>query len=207
MRLSGFGWVRSMNSVLGLCLCLVLIGLTTAGAIVYTARSYRGGMLPGVQVCQAEPLEQNDVDYAPSAIGGNKPVIQVFKAEPMELDTANSAAVYTFKVKRATNVQINEAGTNIKNISNPSGATLQGTATGLPASAIPTDDSGKFITIIMASNEYGSDTGRANAISCRESYTTAGQSGATDNQTEHRTPKWLPQFSTPRTATPSTHYD
>jgi hypothetical protein len=152
MKLSGFRWVRSMNSVFGLCLCLVLIGLTTAGAVVYTNQSYSGRTLSGVQVCQAEPLQQNDVDSAPAAIGGNKPVIQVFKAEPMELDAADSAAVYTFKVKLATNVQINEAGTNIRDISNPSGATLQGNVTGLPAAAITTDDSGKFVCTIVASN-------------------------------------------------------
>ena len=203
MKLSGFRWVSSMKSILGVCLCLVLVGLVTAGAIVYTNRSYTGGMLPNVQVCKAEPLQQNDVDYTPSAIGGNEPVIQVFKADPMELDAADSAAVYTFKVKRATNVQINEAGTNIKNISNPSGATLQGTATGLPAAAIQTDDSGKFITIIMASNEYGSDKAEL-TLSLAANLIPAGQSGPTDNQTEQRTPKWLDQYSTPVTSTPST---
>ncbi|MGB8707934.1 MAG: hypothetical protein WCD72_08350, partial [Dehalococcoidia bacterium] len=203
MRLSGFRWVHRTNSLVRLCLCLVLLGLTTAGAVVYTEQSHRGGMLPDVQVCQAEPLEQNKVDYAQSAIGGNGPVIEVFKAEPMELDAADSAAVYTFKVKRAANVQINEAGTNIKNISNPSGATLQGTANGLPASAITTDDSGKFIAIIMASNEYGSDTAEL-TLSLAANLIPAGQSGSTDNQTEPRSPKWLPQVFTPRTTTPST---
>jgi len=85
MKLSGFRGAHSMNSILRLCLCLVLVGLVTAGAVVYTDRSYTGGMLPGVQVCQAEPLQHNDSDYIPSAIGGNEPVIQVFKADPMEL--------------------------------------------------------------------------------------------------------------------------
>ncbi|MBM4445731.1 MAG: hypothetical protein FJ023_00015 [Chloroflexi bacterium] len=202
MKLSGFRWVRSMNSILGLCLCLVLIGLTTAGAIVYTNRSYTGRMLPDVQVCKAEPLQQNEADYTSTAIDGNGPVIQVFKADPMELDTPTSAAVYTFKVRRATNVVINEAGTNIKNISNPSGAALNGTADGLPASAITTDDSGKFITILMASNEYGSDTAEL-TLSLAANLIPAGQSGPTDNQTEQRTPKWLDQYSTPGTSPPS----
>lgn len=203
MKLSGFGWVRGMNSVIRLCLCLVLIVLTTAGAIVYTQRSYTGGMLPGIQVCQAEPLQQNETDSAPAAIGGNGPIIQVFKAAPMVLDTATSAAVYTFKVKRATNVQINEAGNNIKNISNPSGATLQGTATGLPAAAITADASGKFVCTIVASNEYGTDT-KALELSLAANLIPAGQPGATENQTEKRSPKWLPQFSTPGTPTLST---
>jgi hypothetical protein len=207
MRLSGFRWVHRMNSILRLCLCLVLVGVITAGAIVYTNRSYAGGTLPDIQVCKAEPLQQNEVDYAPSAIGGNEPVIQVFKAAPTELDAADSAAVYTFKVKRATNVQINEAGTNIKNISNPSGATLQGTVKGLPASAIQTDDSGKFITVLMASNDNGSVKAELTlslAANLLPAGPPAGQSGATDNQTEQRTPKWLEQYSTPRASTPST---
>jgi len=202
MRLSGFRWVSSMKSILGVCLCLVLVGLVTAGAVVYTNRSYAGGTLPGVQVCQAEPLQQNEVDYALSATGGDGPIIQLFKATPMVLDTPSSAAVYTFKVKRATNVQINEAGTNIKNISNPSGATLNGTATGLPASAIPTDDSGKFITSLIASNEYGSDTAEL-TLSLAADLIPPGQSGETGDQTGQRTPQWGPLTRAPLTSTPS----
>jgi len=204
MRLSGFKWVRSMNSVLGLCLCLVLIGLTTAGAIVYTNRSYSGGMLPDVQVCKAEPLVLNDVDSAPAAIGGNKPVIQVFEAAPMVLDAPDSAAVYTFKVKLAKNVQISEAGTNIRDISNPSGATLQGIANGLPASAITPDDSGKFVCTIVASNEYGTDTKALELSIAEELQSTAPPAGATDNQAEPRSPKWLAQLSLPPISARST---
>ena len=211
MSLSDFRWVRSMNSVLGLCLCLVLVGVTTAGAIVYTERSYKSGMLPDVQVCKAEPLQQNEVDYALSAIGGNGPVIEVFKAEPMELDTADSAAMYTFKVKRATNVVINEAGTNIKNISNPSGATLQGTANGLPAAAIMTGDSGKFISTIVASNEYGTDTAALTLSLAKELLPTGPPAGSTENQTKDNKSHWLEQTlsqapltqSTPSTITPN----
>ncbi|MGD0353108.1 MAG: hypothetical protein ABSB38_06395 [Dehalococcoidia bacterium] len=183
MRLSDFQWVRSRNSVFGLCLYLVLLGLIIVGA--------------------AESIMPNDVYSAESAMAGNKPVIQVFKAEPMELDSPASAAVYTFKVKLATNVQISEAGTNIKNISNPSGATLQGTANGLPASSIPTDGSGKFVCTIVASNEYGTNTA-ALELSIAANLIPAGQSGSTDNQTKPRTPNWLLQFSTPSTSTPST---
>jgi hypothetical protein len=202
MRLSGFGRIRSVNSLLGLCLCLVLIGLITAGAIAYIAPSSTGGMLPDVRVCQAEPLVPNNVDYTPAAIGGDGPVIQLFKADPMELDAADSAAVYTFKVKRATNVVINEAGNNIKNISNPSGAALNGTADGLPASAITTDASGKFISTITASNEYGSDTAEL-TLSLAADLIPAGQSGPTDNRTEQRTPQWGPLIRAPLTSTPS----
>lgn len=204
MRLSGFRWVRGMNSLVRLCLCFVLLGLIIAGAIAYTERYNRGVMLPDVQVCKAEPLQQNEADYAPSAIGGNEPVIQVFKAAPMELDSPTSAAVYTFKVKRAKNLQIIEAGNSIKDISNPTLATLQGTATGLPAAAIPTDDSSKFITVLMASNDDGSVQAELTLSLAEELLPTGGPAGATDNQTEQRKPEWLDQYSTPRTPTPST---
>jgi hypothetical protein len=121
----------------------------------------------------------------------------------MELDSPASAAVYTFKVKRATNVVINEAGTNIKNISNPSGAALNGTADGLPAAAILTDDSGKFVCTIVASNEYGTNTA-ALELSLAANLIPAGQSGSTDNRTEPRLPKWLVQFSSSVPSMPST---
>jgi hypothetical protein len=154
-------------------------------------------MLPDVQVCKAEPLQQNEVDYALSAIAGDKPVIQVFKANPMVLDTATSTAVYTFKVKLATNVVINEAGTNIKNISNPSGATLSGTATGLPASAIPMDATGEFITSLIASNDNGSVQAELTLSLAKELLPEgppAGQSGETGRQTGDNKSKWLDQL-------------
>jgi len=202
MRLSGFGWARSMNIPVRLCLCLVLIGLITAGAIAYTNRSCTASMLPGVQACQAEPLQQNEAGYAPSAIGGVGPVIQVFKADPTELDTPGSAAIYTFKVKRATKVQLIEAGNTVKDIDNPTGATLNGTANGLPASAIPADDSGKFIAVLMASNDAGIVKEEL-TLSLAADLIPASQAGATDNQTGQRTPQWLEQFSAPRTSTPA----
>jgi hypothetical protein len=193
MKLSGFRWVRSMNRVFGLCLCLVLIGLATAGAIAYTNQSFPGRTLPGVQIAQAEPLQQNEVDYTPSAAAGG-PVIQVFKAEPMELATADASAVYTFKVKRATNVVINEAGANIKNISNPSGAALSGTANGMPASAITTDASGKFTCTIAASNDNGTVTKALELSLAKELLPPPGQSGETGRQTGNDKSKWLDQL-------------
>jgi hypothetical protein len=204
MRLSGFGWVHSMNSLLRLCLCLVLVGLITAGAIGCTAWSSTGGMLPGVQVCQAEPLQQNEVDYALSAIGGNEPVIQAFKAAPMVLDTADSAAIYTFKVKNAKNVQINEGGNDIRDISNPTLATLNGTVNGLPASAIQTDGSGKFITVLTASNDDGSVKAELTlslAANLLPPGLPAGQSSEAGKQTKPGPPKWLDQYSSPVTLT------
>jgi hypothetical protein len=142
----------------------------------------------------------NDVYSAESAIGGNEPVIQVWKAAPMQLDSPTSTAVYTFKVKRATNVVINEAGTNIKNISNPSGAALNGTANGLPASTIPADDSGQFNTVLIASNKNGSVQAELTLSLSKKllaSGLTAEESEEEVAGTEPRSPKWLEQYSSP----------
>jgi hypothetical protein len=203
MKLSGFTWGHRMNAILGVCLCIVLVGLVTAGAFVYANQSYTGGMPAGIQVCNAEPLQQNYADYAPSAIGGNEPVIQVFKADPVELDTPDAAAVYTFKVRHAKGIQIIEAGNNIKDISNPSGATLQGTATGLPAAAIPTDASGKFITVLMASNDYGSVKAELTLSLTQELLPPSPPAEPTGAQTGQWTPQWGPLMRAPLTSTPS----
>jgi hypothetical protein len=144
----------------------------------------------------------NDVYSAASGTAEKPPVIQVFKATPMELAAADTAAVYTFKVKRATSLSISEAGNDIKNISNPTGATLNGTATGLPAGAIPTDASGKFVTLLLASNEGGSVQAEL-TLSLAADLLSAGEAGPTDNRTGQRTPKWGPLTRAPITATPS----
>ena len=210
MRLSGFGWVNSMKNLLRLCLCLVLVGIITAGAIGYASPSSTGSNLPAVQVCLAEPLQQNDAGYAPFAIAGDKPDIQVWKANPMELDSPTSAAVYTYKVKRATKVQINEAGANLKNISNPSGATLQGTANGLPASAITTDASGQFVSTITATNENGSVQAELTLslseklLASRLPAEQADETGSQDGQDGKHKPWWGPLMYHPVTAGPPT---
>lgn len=178
MKLSDFRWVRSLSGALGLCLCLLFIGLTTAAA--------------------AQPMMTHGGASAAYAAAEKPPVIQVFKAAPMVLDTADSAAVYTFKVKRATNVRISEAGNDIKNIDNPSGATLNGTADGLPAGAIPTDDSGKFVALLIASNEGGSVQAEL-TLALGADLLSEKQTGPTDNRTGQRTPKWFEQISIPRT--------
>ncbi|HEX76259.1 MAG TPA: hypothetical protein G4O12_06725 [Dehalococcoidia bacterium] len=139
-----------MNSILRLCLCLILIGLIAAGATMCTERSERGMLLPGVQVCQAA----NDGGYAQYFADGKPPDIRLFEAKPLELDTDDSA-IYTFVVRRATKVQIIEAGNTIKDIINPSAATLKGTVKGLTASAIQTGDSNTFDAVLKAINESG----------------------------------------------------
>ncbi|MFC2050407.1 hypothetical protein ACFLTN_04435 [Chloroflexota bacterium] len=58
MRLSGFGWVRSMNNPLRLCLCLVLICLTATGATVYAAGK------PDIKLFKADPLVLNEGESA-----------------------------------------------------------------------------------------------------------------------------------------------
>jgi hypothetical protein len=191
-----------MNSLLGLCLCLVLVGVITAGAIGCIAPSSAGGTLPAVQVCKAEPLEQNEVDYALTAIGGNLPDIKVFEAEPLVLNDGDSA-LYTFVVKRATKIQVIEAGNLIKEINSPTLATLKGTVKGLTAYAIQTGDSSTFNAVLVASNGSG-EVQEELTLSFATPAQPAGQSGSTDNQTEPRSPKWLPQLSLPPISTLST---
>ena len=121
MRLSGFGWVHSMNSPLRLCLCLVLICLVTTGATGYTA---------------------------------GKPDIKLFKADPLVLNDGD-AALYTFVVKNATEMQLVEAGNIIKKISNPTSATLKGTAQGMTTYAIRTGEGNTFTATLIARNDSG----------------------------------------------------
>jgi hypothetical protein len=121
----------------------------------------------------------------------------------MVLDSPTSAAVYTFKVKRATNVQITEAGANIKSISNPSGATVQGTANGNPASAITPDASGQFVCTIVASNENGTATKSLTLSFAKELLPPPPPAGQSDNQAGNNKSKWLdsPLRSTPPVST------
>jgi hypothetical protein len=173
MRLSDFQWTRSRNSVFGLCLCLVLLGLIAVGA--------------------AESIMPNDVYSAQSPTAGAPPVIQIFKADPMVLNP-DDAAMYSFVVRRATHVQVIEAGNSIRDITNPSGATIKGTAKGLLASALQTADSNTFTAVLLASNESGSDKA-ALTLSFATELPSTGEAGATDNQTGPRSPKWLAQYS------------
>jgi len=171
MRL--FGWVRSRNSVFGLIICLIFIGLTTAAA--------------------AEPMMTNEGASAAPATDGKPPIIQVFKAAPMVLDTPTSAAIYTFKVKNAKSVQINEAGTDIKNIDNPTLAALSGDVQGMPAAAIPTDASGKFVCTIVATNDNGSVQAELTLALAKELLPQRPPPGTTGNKTKNKS-YWLAQI-------------
>jgi len=180
MKSSYSGWVRSIISIMGLSVCLVFVSLTTtAGAAAPTVTS--------------EALSP-----AAATTGGSPPVIQAFKANPMTLETPTSTAVYAFKVKRAKNVTISEAGNNIKNISNPSGAALNGTATGMPASAISTDASGKFKAVLIASNDDGAVKAELTLSFSEKLLAASGKPAVeSDNQTQSSSPKWLDQYPSP----------
>jgi hypothetical protein len=184
MRSSYSRWVRGIISIMGLSVCLVFVCLTTtAGAAAPTVTS-------------------KAVFPAAAATGGSPPVIQAFKANPMTLETPTSAAVYTFKVKGATDVKINEAGVNVKSIDNPSGATLQGTADGNPASSISTDANGQFICTIVASNDGGSVQADLTLSLAKELLPGAPPPGSTGNQTKNKS-RWLEQTGIQTTIPPA----
>ena len=128
MRLSGFGWVHSMNSPLRLCLCLVLACLICLISIAAT-----GGT-------------------AGSSTKGPLPKIEKFAADPMVLED-NQAALYKFVVKGAENMRVIEGGNTIYEINSPSSATLKGTVNGMPPSATRTGDT--LNAVLIASNRNG----------------------------------------------------
>jgi hypothetical protein len=186
-----------MYKTLSLSILFLFIIMAIAALITGFNQSVAGTIFPYTQRCNAQVIEQNNNISIPNAINRNMPEIQVFKATPMMLDTPTTNAVYTFKVKNASKVQITEAGNNIKNISNPSLATLQGTATGLPASVITVDSSGDFIAIITASNNVDSVNSELTlsfSEKLLESRMSSDQTTSSDNGTEPRSPKWLEQY-------------
>jgi hypothetical protein len=91
---------------------------------------------------------------ATGSTAGNLPRIELLKAEPLVLNDGD-AAVYTFVVKGATEIQLIEAGNIIKVSKGPTSATLKGTVEGLPTYAIRTGDSNTFDTVLKARNESG----------------------------------------------------
>jgi hypothetical protein len=82
------------------------------------------------------------------------PDIKLFKANPLVLNEGESA-LYTFVVKNATEVHLVEAGDIIKKISNPTAATLKGTAKGNTTYAIRTGYGNTFTAILIARNPNG----------------------------------------------------
>jgi len=179
MRLPGFQSIGSKDGVFGLCLCLVLVCL--------------------ISVAGAQSIAPHDVYSAESSTAGKPPLIQLFKADPMVLSDGNSA-LYTFIVKDASKIQVIEAGNIIKDIDNPTLATLNGTVTGLPGNAIQMGDGNTFVTVLTASNG-GVTVNKELTLSFTAP---APPTGSTDNQTQPRSPKWLPQLPSPSPLTSST---
>jgi len=170
--MSGFHSIGSKNSIFGLCLCLVLVCL--------------------IAVAGAQSMAPQEV-YSASSATGQPPDIELFKADPMVLNP-DDAAMYSFVVRRATHVQVIEAGNIIRDITNPSGAPIKGTAKGLLASALQTSDSDTFPAVLLATNEGGSDKASL-TLSFATKLRSTEEEGATDNQTTARSPKWLAQYS------------
>ena len=198
MRLSDFGRFHHYNRIAPF-VCLIILSVLTFGVITFADPSGSGGT-PEIQMCLAEPLAENGANNALFTETGSPPVIQAFSAAPMILETADASAVYTFKVKNALNVVITEDGNTIRTIDNPTLATLNGTVTGLPASAITPDADGKFITTLVASNRGGTVQAALTLSLGTDLLPPSPGTGPTDNQTRPRSPQWLEQYSTAVTA-------
>jgi hypothetical protein len=195
-----------MYKTLSLSVFFLIIILIIATLITNFDQAGTDTSFPYAERCNAQVVEQDSGTYTLNALNRNMPEIQVFKATPLILETPTTIAVYTFKVKNANSVQINEAGSNIKNISNPSLVTLQGTATGLPASAITSDSSGNFVTIITASNDVDSINAELTlsfSDKLLASRKPPEQTEPSDNETQPRSPKWLEMYSSPFISTSS----
>jgi hypothetical protein len=126
MRLSGFGWVHSMNSPLRWCLCLVLVGIIISSAAGCTPQ--QEVLLPGINYFKASQLTLQGVE----------------------------AANYEFKVNNAEEILLYEGGELIAEWHGPPSGTHTHKITfqGMPANAIPTED-GKFEARLEISNEKG----------------------------------------------------
>ena len=183
MRLSGFGWVHSMNSPLRWCLFLVLVCLISIAATGSTAAAAATGPLPK---------------------------IEKFTADPMVLED-NQAALYIFVVKGAENMRVIEGGNTIYEINSPSSATLKGTVNGMLPSATRTGDSNTFDTVLIASNRNGEVEKTLTlryATELPPKPTSLIPPVSDILSATARTPKWGPQTSasvpsTPLTASPA----
>jgi hypothetical protein len=167
MRLSGFGWVHSMNSHVRLCLCLVLVCLITVGA---------------------------------AACPDGKPSIK-FKADPMVLNDGDSA-LYTFVVKNATEVVVIEAGDIIKQITNPSAATLKGTVQGNTTYSIRKGGSNTFTATLIARNESG-EAEKTLTLSFATEAETSSLIPPVSMSARPRSPQWGEQYLSPPSTKPS----
>jgi len=182
MRKQYFGIHSLLKGGAILCLCLVL-----AGAIVST--SFEG--------------------TAGAASKGPLPEIKSFTADPMTLKDTESA-VYKFEVSGATSLELVEAGSLLKLISGPPDATIKGSVRGMTPNQFRTGDSKEFNAVLRAGNGNGTTSKMLTltyaTVRQPKLEPSTGQTGAVENKTDSRVPKWLPQFSSPVSLTPSTAY-
>lgn len=189
MRLSGFSWVRSMNSPLSVCLCLVLVGV----------------IIVGVAGCD----QQQEV---------NLPYISDFKYQTTQYDDPalkyGEAASYMIKVNNAEEILLYEAGVLIAKWNGPPSGTHTHkiTFTGMPSNAIPTED-GNFEARLVVSNKKGKlekklmlsvDT----AIASKPAPPANGQPGAPKNKSYWLDQRFLPvpPRELPASTMPQTEY-
>jgi len=174
MKTVNYGRSQWLNSPLSLSLCLILVCLITTGAT--------GGS---------------------GGLSGNEPTIPLFTADSLVLDDG-SFAVYKFVVKGATEIDVIEAGDNIKSINNPSAHTLKGTVNGMPANAIQTGGSNTFEAIIYARNDFGEVEKRLMLSFATELPPPPAPPPADSSSTAPITPQWGDPYSSPRSTQPTT---
>jgi len=174
-------WIHHFLKVVAiLCLCLVLAVIVISASTTSTAGATANGPLPQIKSFTAEPLTLKD----------------------------NESAIYKFEVLGATNLELIEAGSLLKLISGPPDATIKGSVRGMTPNQFRTGDSNEFNSILRVSNGNGTVDKMLTLsyviVRQPKLELPAGQTGAVENQTESRAPKWLAQFSSPVSLTSST---
>jgi hypothetical protein len=185
MRVSNFRAAYRFTSIFRLCLCIAVIGV-----IILVAA---------------------DRTIAATSVSGSPPEIKIFSADPLTLKDGG-AALYTFVVSGATDMQVTEAGAIIKSISGPSSTNLKGTVKGRTTYQIRIGNSNTFETVLVARNRSGVQKKTLTLsfetkLPSKSAAGSTGQAGS-DNQTKARTPKWGPQSLSSASftrATTSTH--
>jgi hypothetical protein len=183
MRLSDFEWVRSMNSPIMLCLCLVLVGIMISGA---AGCDQQGVLLPGIGYFKASPQK---LEYGQAT----NYMIKVNNAEEILLYEAGVLIA---------NWNGPPSGTHTHKI----------TFTGMPSNAIPTED-GNFKALLVISNEKGKLEKELMLSVASPSPPAAAKPEAPDNETGDNKSYWLgerflpiPPHESPTSAIPATEY-
>jgi hypothetical protein len=166
MRAWHFSAIYKPSGLLGVCLCIAVVG----------------SMILGTAVSDA-------------AATGSPPEIRAFRADPTTLKDGDSA-LYSFEVWNATALQISEAGDVIRMIRSAPSSFLKGTARGRTTYQIRTGGSSSFDVVLLASSPGGRLERKltikfATTLPVSSTSTVPGS----DNGTTARTPKWGPQFT------------